>query len=309
MNEPATEGADPRYVDLELWPAETALTALWEGQLAAVAALRPALPALARAVEAAASRLRCGGRIAYAGAGTSGRIGVQDGAELGPTFDWPPERVLFLMAGGEAALIRAAEGAEDRSDSAELDVQSAGLGPGDVLLGVAASGATPYTITCVRAARAAGALTIAIANSPGAALLEAAEHAILIETGPEVLAGSTRLKAGTAQKAALNLFSTAVMAQLGRVYRGQMVDMLARNDKLRRRAVRMLRGLAGCSTEQAAAALAQTQGRVKPAILVLHGLSATEAAALLERTKGDLRAAEQVLSPPSELSPERGEAG
>ena len=268
---------------------------MWEGQLAAVAALGPALPALAAAVNAAAERLRDGGRLVYAGAGTSGRIGVQDGAELAPTFDWPPERTVFLMAGGEAALIRAAEGAEDRADHAEQDARDARLSAQDVLIGVAASGATPYTVGCVAAARAAGALTIGIANSPGAPLLAAAEHPILIETGPEAIAGSTRMKAGTAQRAALTLFSTALMTKLGRVYRGQMVDMLARNDKLRRRALRMLRALTGCSTEQAAAALTQTDGRVKPAVLVVRGLRATEAAALLERSGGDLRRAERAL--------------
>jgi N-acetylmuramic acid 6-phosphate etherase len=275
---------------------ETVLHALWEGQLAAVAALRPALPALASAVIAAADRLRGGGRLAYAGAGTSGRIGVQDGAELGPTFDWPPERLLLLMAGGEAALIRSAEGAEDRTEAAEHDVREAGLGPADVLIGIAASGSTPYTVAAVAAARAAGAVTIAIANSAATPLLAAAEHAILVETGPEAIAGSTRMKAGTAQKAALNLFSSAVMTRLGRVYRGQMVDMRARNDKLRRRAVRMLTALTGCRTEQAAAALAQTDGRVKLAVLVVRGLSVTEAAALIDRFDGDLRAAEDALA-------------
>jgi N-acetylmuramic acid 6-phosphate etherase len=271
------------------------LHALWEGQLAAVAALRPAISVLAAAVTASASRLRGGGRLAYAGAGTSGRIGVQDGAELGPTFDWPPERLLFLMAGGEAALIRAAEGAEDRADAAAQDVRDAGLGPPDVLVGLAASGSTPYTVACVAAAREAGALTIGIANSPGTRLLEAAEYPVLLETGPEAVAGSTRMKAGTAQKAALNLFSTAVMTQLGRVYRGQMVDMLARNDKLRRRAVRMLRALTGASTEQAAAALTQADGRVKLAVLVVRGLGVLEAQALLNRSGGDLRGAELIL--------------
>jgi N-acetylmuramic acid 6-phosphate etherase len=271
------------------------LAALWEGQLAAVAALLPALPALAAAVIAASDRLRGGGRLAYAGAGTSGRIGVQDGAELGPTFDWPAERVLFLMAGGEAALIRATEGAEDRADVAEQDVRDARLGAADVLVGIAASGSTPYTVAAVAAARSAGALTVGIANSPVAPLLAAAEHAILVETGPEAIAGSTRMKAGTAQKATLNLFSTALMTRLGRVYRGQMVDMNARNDKLRRRALRMLRSLTGCSTEQAAAALLQTDGRVKLAVLVVHGLPLAEATALLERAEGDLRRAERAL--------------
>jgi N-acetylmuramic acid 6-phosphate etherase len=292
VTEPATEGASPRYADIETWPASSMIQALWEGQLAAVAALQPALPALAAAVTAASDRLRRGGRLAYAGAGTSGRIGVQDGAELGPTFDWPPERVVFLMAGGEPALIRAVENAEDRGDLALEDVTQAGLGPGDVLVGLAASGGTPYTVGCVVAAREAGALTIGIANSPGARLLEAAEHPILIETGPEAIAGSTRMKAGTAQKAALNLFSTAVMTQLGRVYRGQMVDMLARNEKLRRRAVRMLRALTGASTDQAAAALTQAGGRVKPAVLIVRGLRVAEAEALLARHGGDLRLAE-----------------
>ncbi len=268
------------------------MQALWEGQLAAVAAVAPALPALAAAASAAAECLRTGGRLAYAGAGTSGRIGVQDGAELGPTFDWPSDRVLFLMAGGEAALIRAAEGAEDRAEQGAADVREAGLGLGDVLVGVAASGSTPYTVACVAAAREAGATTVGIANSPGSALLDAAEHKVLIETGPEAIAGSTRMKAGTAQKIALNLFSTAVMTRLGRVYRGQMVDMNARNDKLRRRALRMLRALTGASTEQAAAALIEAGGRVKLAALIVRGLGAPEAERLLEEHGGDLRRAE-----------------
>src|SRR3954470_14065635 len=140
MAEPATEGVSPRYEGLETWTPQTVLQALWEGQLAAVAALQPALPALAASVSAAAERLRRGGRLAYAGAGTSGRIGVQDGAELGPTFDWPPDRLVFLMAGGEAALIRAIEKAEGRGDVGLDDVTQAGVGPGDVLVGLAASG-------------------------------------------------------------------------------------------------------------------------------------------------------------------------
>ena len=296
VTDPATEGVSPRYADLETWPPLTVLHALWEGQLAAVAALQPALPVLAAAAEAAADRLRNGGRLAYAGAGTSGRIGVQDGAELPPTFDWPLDRLVFLMAGGEPALIRAAENVEDRADRALDDVHQAGIGPADVLVGLAASGATAYTVGCVVAAREAGALTIGIANSPASRLLEAADHKILIETGPEALAGSTRMKAGTAQKVALNLFSTAVMTQLGRVYRGQMVDMLARNEKLRRRAVRMLRSLTGASTEQAAAALTQAGGRVKPAVLIVRGLSAEEADALLAGHGGDLRRAEMGLT-------------
>ncbi len=295
MGEPTTEGVSPRYADLEVWPKLSVMQALGEGQLAAVAARGAALPALSEAAAAAAERLRGGGRLAYAGAGTSGRIGVQDGAELQPTFDWPADRVLFLMAGGEAALIRAAENAEDRADRALDDVAFAALGAGDVLVGVAASGATPYTVGCVVAARDLGALTVGIANSPGSRLLEAAEHPVLIDTGPEAVAGSTRMKAGTAQKAALNLFSTAMMIQLGRVYRGQMVDMLARNEKLRRRALRMLKQLTGAATEQAAAALTQAGGRVKLAVLIVRGLDVAAAEDLLARHGGDLRLAEAAL--------------
>ena len=295
MSEPATEAVSVRFADIETWGADAMMQALWEGQLAAVAALQPALPALAAAAAAAAARLQIGGRLAYAGAGTSGRIGVQDGAELPPTFDWPPERLVLLMAGGEAALTRAVENAEDRADLAQADVAQAGLGPADVLVALAASGATPYTLACVEAARAAGALTVGIANSPGAPLLAAAEHAVLIETGPEAVAGSTRMKAGTAQKVALNLFSTVVMTRLGRVYRGHMVDMVARNAKLRRRAVRMLRELTGAGAEQAEAALAMAGGRVKVAVLIARGIARDDADALLARHGGDLRRVDAAL--------------
>ncbi|MEO8713707.1 MAG: N-acetylmuramic acid 6-phosphate etherase, partial [Acetobacteraceae bacterium] len=254
MSLPATEQADARFEALDTWDVPTMLAALWEGQMAAVAALGPALPALARAVDAAACRLAEGGRLAYAGAGTSGRIAVQDGAELAPTFDWPDDRLILLMAGGPGALLAAVENAEDRDDLARAEIAAHAIGAGDVLVGVAASGATRFTLACVTEARAHGALTIGVANSAGL-LLEAAEFPVLIETGAETIAGSTRMKAGTAQKAALNLFSTALMVRLGRVYRGRMVDMLARNDKLRRRAEHMLEAIGGGSPAQVRAAL------------------------------------------------------
>jgi N-acetylmuramic acid 6-phosphate etherase len=288
---PATEAHSARHDSLDAWAVPTILVALWEGQLAAVAALGPALPALGRAVEAAAARLAAGGRLAYAGAGTSGRIAVQDAVELVPTFDWPEDRLVLLMAGGEAALLRSVENAEDRDDLATTAVADHALGPGDVLVGVAASGTTKFTVAAVRAARQRGALTIGIANSPDTPLLEAAECPVPIETGAEAIAGSTRMKAGTAQKAALNLFSTAVMVRLGRVYRGQMVDMQARNAKLRARAVRMLRGLTLCSEPAARTALQAADGKVKLAVLIVRGMPPAEAAALLARHAGNLRAA------------------
>ena len=165
------------------------------------------------------------------------------------------------------------------------------VGPEDVTIGLAASGATPFTLACLQAARGRGALTIGIASSPGAPLLNAAEHAILVATGPEAIAGSTRMKAGTAQKVVLNLFSTLLMVRLGRVYRGQMVDMLARNAKLRHRAVRMLMGLTGRDAEHVRRALETAGGKVKLAVLLLEGLDRASAEALLARHGGNLRAA------------------
>ncbi|MEO9189713.1 MAG: N-acetylmuramic acid 6-phosphate etherase [Acetobacteraceae bacterium] len=290
MTLPATEWHDPRFDALDTWDIPTVLAALWEGQMAAVAALGPALPALSRAVAAAAARLGDGGRLAYAGAGTSGRIAVQDGAELAPTFDWPEERLILLMAGGAGALLRSVENAEDRDDLARAGIAANAVGERDVLVGVAASGATPFTLACVTEARSRGALTIGLANSRGS-LLDAAEYPVLIETGAEAIAGSTRMKAGTAQKAALNLFSTALMVRLGRVYRGHMVDMLARNEKLRRRAERMLADIAGAPPEQARVALAAADGKVKLAVLILRGLDRASAEAVLARHRGQLRPA------------------
>ena len=284
-----TERNDPRFADLDIWDTATILPALWEGQMRAVAALGPTLGDLARAVDAAVPRLRAGGRLAYAGAGTSGRIAAQDASELKPTFDWPDDRVAVLMAGGEGAFMHAVEGAEDREDEAERAV--AGLGANDVLVALAASGTTPFALAAIRAARRQGCLTIGIACSAATPLLAAPEIGILIATGPEAIAGSTRMKAGTAQKAALNLFSTAVMVRLGRVYRGRMVDMNARNAKLERRAERMLAELADATPEAARGALAKAGGKVKLAVLILDGHAPADARALLDRHGGNLRAA------------------
>ena len=288
----ATEQASLRFTELDAWPVATQIAALYESQLDALAAIRPALPAITQAAEAAIGRLRGPkGRLAYAGAGSSARLGTQDGAELEPTFDWPRSRLVFLVAGGLQALTTAVENAEDDTQAARAAVHAAGIGADDVVIAVAASGATPFTLTCLTTAREAGALTIGIANSPQAPLLAEAGHPILIETGPEPIAGSTRMKAGTAQKVVLNLLSTAIMTGLGRVHAGRMVDMLARNEKLRRRAVAMVCELASCSPETAQAALAACAMRVKPAILVAHGLSATAAQTLLLAHEGNLRTA------------------
>jgi N-acetylmuramic acid 6-phosphate etherase len=288
---PATEASSKRHEALDAWDVPTILASLWEGQLAAMAALGPALPALSRATEEAATRLAVGGRLAYAGAGTSGRIAVQDAVELVPTFDWPEHRLVLLMAGGDAALLHSVENAEDRADLAAATVAEHGIGADDVLVGVTASGSTKFTVAAVVTARARGALTIGVANSARAPLLEAAEFPVLIETGAEAIAGSTRMKAGTAQKAALNMFSTAVMVRLGHVYRGQMVDMQARNSKLRARAIRMLRGITACSESEARAALETAGGKVKLAVLIVRGTALDDAKALLAEHRDNLRAA------------------
>jgi N-acetylmuramic acid 6-phosphate etherase len=293
---PRTEAVSPRYRELDLWDSAQALEALWEGQMAAVAALRPALPLLAQAADAAAARLAGsgatgdGGRLIYAGAGTSGRLAALDAAELPPTFDWPYERTALLIAGGTASLLRAAEGAEDDSAAARAGLAGLGATGADVLVALAASGATPFAVAAVLAGRAGGLLTIGIANSPGAPLLAAAEHPILIETGAEAIAGSTRMKAGTAQKAALTLLSTLIMIRLGRVHAGRMVEMRPTNAKLLARARRMVADLTGCAPAEAAAALDRAGGSTKRAcLMLLRGIDAKAAEALLSRHAGILR--------------------
>jgi N-acetylmuramic acid 6-phosphate etherase len=287
----STEAVSPRYLDLDLWENSEALKALHEGQLAAVAAVGPALQAIAAAVDDAAARLRRGGRLIYVGAGTSGRIGVQDGAELAPTFDWPRDKLVFVMAGGEDAFQRSIEGAEDAPSAGAARINEIAAGSNDVVIGLAASGATPFTVAAVEAARRRGALTIGVANNPGARLLSVSDHGILIETGEEPIAGSTRLKAGTAQKVVLNLFSTMVMVRLGKVYRGLMVHMQPTNEKLRRRAEQMIVTITGASTEAAAAALTLASGDVKRAVLITCGMNDAAAQALLQKHDGNLRLA------------------
>jgi N-acetylmuramic acid 6-phosphate etherase len=267
------------------------IAAMFDEQVAAAAAVRGALGAITAAVEDAVPALQRGGRIIYAGAGTSGRIGVQDGSELPPTFDWPADRVVFAMAGGLDALVRSSEGAEDSEAAGAQAMADAKIGPNDVVIGLAASGTTPFTIGVLRASTAAGAVTIAVANNPGAPLFDVARHRILVDTGSEVIAGSTRMKAGTAQKIVLNLFSTATMVKMGRVYRGLMVDMRARNAKLRRRAEAIVGEIVRCPATDAARHLEQAGGDVKTAILIGFGRNRSEAVQLLQRHGGNLRAA------------------
>jgi N-acetylmuramic acid 6-phosphate etherase len=293
-----TERPSPRYSDIDVWEPLDIAEAMIEGQFTAVAAVRAARFALVGAALAAEARLRTGGRLVYVGAGTSGRLAVQDGAELIPTFSWPQDRLLLLMAGGKDALLRSVEGAEDSVDQAVRLVQQHEIGANDVLIAVAASGTTPFTLSCLKEARRRGALTIGIANNRDTPILEEAEHPIWLDTGAEPIAGSTRMKAGTAQRITLNVFSSLVMILLGRVYDGLMVDLQAVNQKLVRRSENILKRLTGRSSEQAREALQQANGNVKLAVLLLHGCDMKQATNVLDRAGGQLRAALATIGKP-----------
>ncbi|MGI8932067.1 MAG: N-acetylmuramic acid 6-phosphate etherase, partial [Sphingomicrobium sp.] len=226
-------------------------------------------------------------------AGTSGRLAVLDGVELGPTFGWPPERLHYGLAGGMDALTKSIENAEDDVQSGRDFVAAARLNPDDVAVGVSASGTTPFTLAAIREASSAGALTVAIAGNAGTPLLLAAKHPILLDTGAELVSGSTRMKAGTAQKVALNLFSTAVMLKLGRVYKSLMVDMRISNRKLRSRAVSAVAQISGVASDAAEAALDRSGGNIKLASLLAMGMDLEGAHRCLAACGNDLRVAIQ----------------
>jgi N-acetylmuramic acid 6-phosphate etherase len=262
-----------------------------EGQFAAVAAVRAALPDIERAALAIERRLRGTGRLIYAGAGTSGRLAVQDGAELMPTFSWPPERLLLLIAGGEGAMVRAVEGAEDEVEHAAELIERHRVNADDALIAVAASGTTPFTLSCLRQARRRGVYAVGVANNGATAILREAEQAIFLDTGAEPIAGSTRMNAGTAQRIALNLLSSLVMIRLGRVYRGLMVDVQSSNIKLKERKRYIVAYLTGRSEQDADCALDRSGGDVKMAVLLLHGYAPDVAADALRRAGGNMRQA------------------
>ncbi|CAI9119813.1 N-acetylmuramic acid 6-phosphate etherase [Brytella acorum] len=286
-----TERPDPRYADIDLWPTGSVLAALAESQMVAVAVAHAALPDIEAVVEAAIPRLRKGGRMFYVGAGTSGRVGMQDGVELTPTFGMPVERLVLLLAGGLDAVSQAVEGAEDDEEAARAEVLSFVPDENDVVIGVAASGSTPYTCAALATARECGSLTVGVSGNLKGRVLHEAEFGIRLPTGPEVVSGSTRLKAGTAQKVALNMLSTTIMIRLGHVYRGQMVDMKVTNAKLGKRAARMVKMLAGGTDAEIEAALKRAGGNVKRAVLARAGVAAEAIEDLLDRHQGDLRKA------------------
>jgi N-acetylmuramic acid 6-phosphate etherase len=298
-----TEGINHRYRGLDIWPDGDVLEALWEGQRRAVDCLRPSLPAIAAAARATAERLGRQGRLIFAGAGSAGRLAGIEAMELGPTFGFPDSRIALLMAGGETLVPGGHGGVED--DGADAERRMAALAPatGDVIIAVAASGSTAFTLAAARAARRGGALTIGIANNPDTPLLEESDHPILLDSGAEVITGSTRMGAGTAEKAALNLLTTLAMIRLGHVYDGLMVGLRVENAKLRDRAIAMLVEITGCPPEAAAETLSRSADSVKAAALRLKGARPEEADRLLDKAGGNLRIAL------GSLAAERGDPG
>ena len=286
-----TEDTSTRFIDIDLWSTHDAVEAMLEGQLAAVAAVHPAITSLAAAADAAALRLANNGRIVYAGAGTSGRIAIQDGIELGPTYDWNSDHIVFALAGGLDAMMRSVENAEDNTEAAIFAMQQANLHYGDVVIGLAASGNTPFTAAALRQAKSVGALTIAIVCCDQSLMADIADHTVFLDTGSEPIAGSTRMKAGTAQKVALNILSTAIMIRLGRVYQGMMVNMRPTNNKLRTRGIAMVARITGCDLLLAEKYYGTCHGDVKTASLCALGATPNDAIKLLEVSGHNLRQA------------------
>ncbi|MGW7515133.1 N-acetylmuramic acid 6-phosphate etherase [Streptomyces sp. NPDC054796] len=251
------------------------------------------LPRIAEAIDATAARMARGGRLIYAGAGTAGRLGVLDASECPPTFNTDPDEVVGLIAGGPSAMVTAVEGAEDSKELAASDLDGMGLTSDDTVVGISASGRTPYAVGAVEHARAAhGALTIGLSCNAGSALAAAAEHGIEVVVGPELLTGSTRLKAGTAQKLVLNMLSTITMIRLGKTYGNLMVDVRASNEKLRARSRRIVSLATGADDATIESALTEADGEVKNAILIVLGeVDGPTAARLLDTSGGHLRAA------------------
>lgn len=286
---PPTEHRHRESGGLDRLPTAELVDLLVRDQAEAVAAVRAQSVTIARVVEAIVARVAAGGRLHYVGAGTSGRLGVLDASEMPPTFGTEPELVCAHIAGGDVALRAAVEGAED--DAAAGDAQMRDhVRAADAVVGISASGGAPFVVAALERARAAGAYTVAITSVDASALVAAADEAIVAPTGAEVLAGSTRLKAGTAQKIALNTISTAVMVRLGKVYDNLMVDVVATNAKLHARALRLVRELTDADDAAALAALDESGGRVKVAVtMLLRGVGAAAASELLDAHGGRLR--------------------
>jgi len=294
---PVTEQENPRSRDIASMSIADAVALVNDEDAGVAAAVRQTLPDVVRAIEGIAARLAQGGRLIHVGTGTSGRLGVLDASECPPTFGVSPELVQGLIAGGYEACHRAVEASEDDREAGGRDLDGRGVGPLDAVVGIAASGRTPYTIGAVERARAAGAFTVAVTCAPGSEITRAVDVAIVPVVGPEVLAGSSRMKAGTAQKMVLNMLSTITMIRLGYVTGNRMTNMRARNSKLHARSIRIIRAETGVAEADAEAALERTAGDLPSAIVMVKtGRSADDARAALASSKGIIARAVAALS-------------
>ncbi|RJT42558.1 N-acetylmuramic acid 6-phosphate etherase [Mesorhizobium waimense] len=292
MAEKRTEAHHQNAEGLDIQAPDTILSFLADAQIEAARAVRGAIPAIANAAEIIAGRLAGGGKLAYAAAGSSGLMAVADALELPGTFGIARDRIAILIAGGDEAFKTLAGGPEDDTEEASAAIAGAGIGSGDCLIAISASGSTPYAVKALEDARSSGAATVAIANNKDTPLLKLADVAILLETPPEIIAGSTRMGAGTAQKIALNMLSTLTAIHLGHVHDGYMVNLTADNIKLRDRAARIVAAISGCGRDDAARLLEKSGGVVKTAILLAAGAANADAAEkILERTGQKLRPA------------------
>lgn len=284
-----TEARNPKSEEMDKMSIRELLVLMNQEDAKTIEAVRTAIPEIEETVKRVIGALENGGRLIYTGAGTSGRMGVMDAVECIPTFSTTDE-VIAIMAGGDGAFMRAKEGAEDSEEFAEADLKRVGLNGRDVVLAIAASGRTPYCIGALKYARRLGAVCISLSCNKNALLSKFADVAIEVDAGPEILTGSTRLKAGTCQKLILNMISTASMAGIGKVYGNYMVDMKASNFKLEDRAKRIVMGTTGCSEETAVKTLKEADMSIKTAIImILTGMSRSEAEEKLCREKGFVR--------------------
>lgn len=287
-----TEASNPAFPDLAALSTQDLVAAMNGQDTLVPAAIATQLPVIAAIIDQIAVRMGRGGRLIYVGAGTPGRMGILDASECPPTFGTDPSLVVGVIAGGRAAVKQAVENAEDSESAGEADMAALDLTPHDSVIGMAASGRTPYVIAAIRAARAQGSYTVGFSCNNNSPLGAAADTALEIEVGPEFLAGSTRLKSGTCQKLVLNMISTITMVRLGKTYKNVMVDLRATNAKLHARSERTLMQVTGCDAATAATVLAATEGHLKAAILaIMTGLPAEQASALLAKNEGFLPAA------------------
>ncbi|MEV1205941.1 N-acetylmuramic acid 6-phosphate etherase [Microbispora rosea] len=278
----ATEQSDPRYSGIDTLPTEEIARLMNAADAAVPAAVGRAVPAISAAIDAIAARMTDGGRLLYVGAGTSGRLAVLDASECPPTFGTHPDLVQGIIAGGEAALVRSVEGAEDDAEAGAAVIRDKHVGPLDSVVGISASGRAPYVVAAVEQARRLGALTVGLACNTGSPLARAADHAVEVIVGPEVVTGSTRLKAGTAQKLVLNMISTITMIRTGRTYGNFMVDVVASNSKLVDRAARIVSEITGAQVLRAREVLESAGRDVKTAVVMIErGVGADDARALL----------------------------